>query len=1293
MGNYFDESVGRAPLSLTIRMGLKPLYETQDNIEKNGRLISDFERDEAYPVVKRLKDEMHRQFIENALNDVEKMDLSWFEILSLKMSSDPKETKSEIQNLKQDFAKRIISNIKKSDLYEELWGQTQFKDGGKLLKLAETEEEKDAVHRFQRFTTFFTNYNNNREYMYSDNLSSGTIVNRIMENFDFYCQNFISIKKVEDSCPELYVELKDEWESSEKITLEDVISENGYRYFISPQGVDLYNRFVALYNYKVNLYYQSKAKSLSPGHPLHTKKNRTLLIMYKQILCDSDSLPLYDEFENGEDVIASICDVIEKNNKDGVFEGSLLLFKEFEDYNTNDIYVPKSRLSTISLKLFNNWSTLETILSKGNEKNLGNYISVDTIGKEIMSYYNNAVNETDENTCIEKLSLYCQDEKFSMGLFFNDELERLVSEASNKIKVFSKFVEQFDENTDLQNNISSIKDLLDSMCQIGRWLKLFYDTKLNIEDADLAFYNRLIKELDYFRELDTVYNKVRNYLTKKPFSTEKIHLKFDRPTLGDGWSIDKESSNGAIILRKNDLYYLGVMDTTNKPEINVHDERLSNCYEKMKYCLFKDVSKMIPKCSTALKDVKKAFANGNNEYVLNGNQFTESLLITKRIYTLSVNGASGCKTWQKEYLKKTGNIAEYKAAVKDWITFCYRFLNVYSSTRDYDFSSLLPLEQFEHVSDFYKECDKILYKIDFVYVDENEINKLVKEEKLYLFQIYNKDFSPNKRKGSKKNLHTLYFEALFSDFNRVNRIAKLNGGAELFFREASIKEPYRHNSGSVLVNKHTKNGEPIPASIYTKLCDYVNNSCGTLTLTDEERLYWENTYTTTKSYDIVKDKRYAVDHYEIHIPITLNYNSDGVIGANQLAVSAIKQHEDINVIGLDRGERNLIAYSVVTPSGDILEQGTFNKINGVDYQEKLKQKESERQKAREEWEQIKNIKELKEGYISQVIHELYGLIIKYNAVIAMEDLNVGFKRGRFKVERQVYQKFEVALIKKLNYLVTSKLEDDAMENGGVLRGYQLTDIPRSWNNIGKQCGCIFYVQPSYTSKIDPTTGFADVFNYTNLTNAEKRRNFFGKMTDISFDEEKDMFAFTFNYDNFDTFQSFYKKEWTVYSNGSRYVYNPAKKETNVMVLTDELKSLLDDYNVDYKEKNLKEQIINIDASKGTAGFWSRLLFIFKTTLKMRNSKPGSAEDRIISPVCNADGGFYESPEYDVNGFEEKHKNDKVPMDADTNGAYNIAMKGLLVMDKIRKSKSSSEKALNKELVVSNAEWFEYIQKL
>jgi len=39
----------------------------------------------------------------------------------------------------------------------------------------------------------------------------------------------------------------------------------------------------------------------------------------------------------------------------------------------------------------------------------------------------------------------------------------------------------------------------------------------------------------------------------------------------------------------------------------------------------------------------------------------------------------------------------------------------------------------------------------------------------------------------------------------------------------------------------------------------------------------------------------------------------------------------------------------------------------------------------------------------------------------LEDLNSGFKRGRQKIEQSVYQKLELALAKKFNFLVNKEV--------------------------------------------------------------------------------------------------------------------------------------------------------------------------------------------------------------------------------------------------------------------------------
>lgn len=267
------------------------------------------------------------------------------------------------------------------------------------------------------------------------------------------------------------------------------------------------------------------------------------------------------------------------------------------------------------------------------------------------------------------------------------------------------------------------------------------------------------------------------------------------------------------------------------------------------------------------------------------------------------------------------------------------------------------------------------------------------------------------------------------------------------------------------------------------------------------------------------------------MPITINFKANKTSFINDRILQYIATEKELHVIGIDRGERNLIYVSVIDTCGNIVEQKSFNIVNGYDYQIKLKQQEGARQTARKEWKEIGKIKEIKEGYLSLVIHEISKMVIKYNAIIAMEDLSYGFKKGRFKVERQVYQKFETMLINKLNYLVFKDIS--ITENGGLLKGYQLTYIPEKLKNVGHQCGCIFYVPAAYTSKIDPTTGFVNIFKFKDLT-VDAKREFIKKFDSIRYDSDKNLFCFTFDYNNFITQNTVMSKSnWSVYTYGVR----------------------------------------------------------------------------------------------------------------------------------------------------------------
>jgi len=350
-----------------------------------------------------------------------------------------------------------------------------------------------------------------------------------------------------------------------------------------------------------------------------------------------------------------------------------------------------------------------------------------------------------------------------------------------------------------------------------------------------------------------------------------------------------------------------------------------------------------------------------------------------------------------------------------------------------------------------------------------------------------------------------------------------------------------------------------------------------------------------------------------------------------------------------------------------------------DYPQKFP-KDQENDKAQKSWQTVERIKDLKAGYLSQVVHVLTQLMIKYNAVICLEDLNSGFMRGRQKVDKSVYQQFEQKLITKLQYLADKKI--DADQPLGILRGIQLTnsDVSRK----GTQNGVIFYIPAWCTSKIDPVTGFVNLFDVRNLRyeNVNKTRNFFSKFQSIVFNAKKDYFEFSFDYADFNGNAEGTRSRWTVCSFGDRIrtcrsVENGNRWEASPVHLTEEFKKLFSGMGI-LLDGDLKNKIVSVQDCKP---FWESLLYLFRLTLQMRNSMPNSTDpqdDYLLSPVCDERGVF----------FDTRKAGDDMPGDADANGAYNIARKGLWQIQQIRAASDTEEKLP----VMTKKDWLNFVQK-
>lgn len=805
-----------------------------------------------------------------------------------------------------------------------------------------------------------------------------------------------------------------------------------------------------------------------------------------------------------------------------------------------------------------------------------------------------------------------------------EENARLINEFVEKYKACESILnEQKKSNSPIlqnENEICLIKELMDVLKEMETFLKSLLGEGTEAEKDDW-FYGEYMRIYDAFMPLTRLYDSVRNYMTQKPYSTEKIKLYFDNPTLMGGWDKNKVEACASLIFKKGDNYYLGIMDAKHRqsfregniPEIN--DE----CYEMMEYKLLPGANKMLPKVFFSAKRI---------------GDFAPSDEIIKIYNTGSFKKGDNFKLEDCHKL-----IDFYKASIEkheDWNKFDFKFL---------------PTTSYQDISAFYKDVERQGYKIKFSEIPCEYIDELVEDGKLYFFQIYNKDFS-TKSKGM-PNLHSLYWKALFTEENMQDVVYKLNGEAEIFYRKKSIPKD------KIVVHKAN---EPI-----------------------EKRTNPNGTKSLFK-YDLIKDRRYTVDKIQFHVPITMNFISEGKEQLNMEVNEAIKNCEDIHVIGIDRGERNLLYLTVINGNGEIKEQYTLNSIVSkpanqedeieVDYWKLLNTKEEERKIARENWQTIENIKELKEGYLSQAIHKITQLMQKYNAIVVLEDLNSGFMRGRQKVEKQVYQKFEKMLIEKLNYFVDKKSDDN--QGGGLMRAYQLSNKFDTFKKIGKQNGFLFYVPAWNTSKIDPVTGFVNML-YPKYEGREAAKAFFKKFDDIRFvSDGGECFEFEFDYSNFTSKADGTITKWTICSCGERIINirNHEKNdnwESRRINLTNEYIKLFEDYGINYS-KDLQEQIL----MQTEKAFFERLLGLLGYTLQIRNSDSKTGDDYLFSPVRGTDGCC----------FDSRKCGKELPQNADANGAYNIARKGLMLIEQIKEAEDLKKLKLS----ISNKEWLAYAQK-
>lgn len=1224
-----NELTALYPLSKTLRFELKPIGKTLDHIEQKGLIVQDEQRAEEYKQVKKIIDSYHKGFITMCLKGL-KLNMIYLERYE-SLARDVHRDEAEFDKVKAALRKQIVEAFKQGGSYNDLFKKELIQKH--LPEFVESEEEKKMVANFSKFTTYFTGFYENRKNMYSDEEKSTAIAYRLIhENLPLFLDNMRSFRKIAESeVGEQFANIEVRFE--EYLNVEHLAEMFELDYFsdtLTQEQIAVYNSVIGGrtlddgtkiqgINEYVNLYNQQHKEARLP----------LLKPLYKMILSDRVALSWLPEnpFESDEEMVEAIKEMCQ-SLKEVLMgnDGLRNLLLNIDLYDIEHIYIANDLgLTDISQQMFGQYDVYALAIKQKLRQDVKQSPKerrepelfeerINRLYKSTKSFSIADLNShTDANHTIEsyfkQLGAYDREGEQRINLFTQIEMAQI--EATDILAGKHGNISQSDKE------IAILKGLLDAYKSLQHFVKPLLGHG-DEADKDNEFDAKLREAWNALDIVTPLYNKVRNWLTRKPYSVEKIKLNFENAQLLGGWDVNKEPDCTSVLLRKDGFYYLAIMDKKSNHAFDSDELPCDGkCYEKIDYKLLPGANKMLPKVFFSKsridefapsKEIVEAYKNGTHK---KGKDF--NLAHCRRLI---------------DFFKRS--ITKHE----DWKNFPFVFS---------------PTESYEDISGFYREVEQQGYMLSFRKVSESFINQLVDEGKLYLFKIWNKDFSEYSK--GMPNMHTLYWKMLFNEQNLADTVYKLNGQAEVFYRKRSLDmaDTTVHRASQPLVNKNVLNKKRH----------------------------------STFDYDIVKDRRYTVDKFQFHVPMTMNFKAVGRDNINSEVLNIIRNGGIKHIIGIDRGERHLLYLSLVDLRGNIVKQMTLNDIvneyrgntYSTNYRDLLAEREGNRTEARRNWKKIENIKEIKQGYLSQVVHIISKMMVEYDAIVVLEDLNMGFMRGRQKIERSVYEQFEKMLIDKLNYYVDKQKRID--EAGGLLHALQLTSKFESFKKLGKQSGCLFYIPAWNTSKIDPVTGFVNLFD-TRYVNADKAREFFSKFDSIRYNDAKNWFEFAFDYNKFTEKAKDTRTRWTLCTWGTRIrtFRNPAKLnqwDNEEVVLTDVFKKAFDEAGIDI-HSNLKEAICTLTEKKHLES----LMHLMKLLLQMRNSITNSEIDYLLSPVADENGHFYDSRTCD----------DTLPKDADANGAYNIARKGLWAIRTIQES-SETERP---NLALKNQDWLRFAQQ-
>lgn len=591
------ELTGLYSLTKTIGVELKPVGKTQELIEAKKLIEQDDQRAEDYKIVKDIIDRYHKDFIDKCLNcvKIKKDDLEKYVSLAENSNRDAE----DFDNIKTKMRNQITEAFRKNSLFTNLFKKNLIKE---YLPAFVSEEEKSVVNKFSKFTTYFDAFNDNRKNLYSGDAKSGTIAYRLIhENLPMFLDNIASFNAISGTgVNEYFSSIETEFtDTLEGKRLTEFFQIDFFNNTLTQKKIDNYNYIVGAVNKAVNLYKQQHKTVRVP----------LLKPLYKMILSDRIAPSWLPEcFKSDNDMLTaikaayeSLREVLVGDNDESL--RNLLL--NIEHYDLEHIYIANdSGLTSISQKIFGCYDTYTLAIkdqlqrdypaTKKQRETPDLYDErIDKLYKKVSSfsiaYLNRLVDAKGHFTINEyykQLGAYCREEVKEKDDFFK-------SIDGAYCAISHLFFGEHGEIAQSDSDVELVQKLLEAYKGLQRFIKPLLGHG-DEADKDNEFDAKLRKVWDELDIITPLYDKVRNWLSRKIYNPEKIKLCFENNgKLLSGWVDSRTKSDngtqygGYIFRKKNEIgeydFYLGISADTKLFRRDAAISYDDGMYERLDY--------------------------------------------------------------------------------------------------------------------------------------------------------------------------------------------------------------------------------------------------------------------------------------------------------------------------------------------------------------------------------------------------------------------------------------------------------------------------------------------------------------------------------------------------------------------------------------------------------------------------------------------------------------------------------------------------------------------------------------